>query len=124
MKKLLTLPAVMLCGCALTPMQLRESGTNEIFAMTQPPQIAAACVARNIEETRRDSIGGNLNLNLRAGLTPGAAELVAQVPDITLLTLLVVDFTPQAAGSSASAWYRPGMFEFAKARYRQAFSGC
>ena len=121
MKTLPPLLITFLFGCAFTPMELRDEFPAEIFVTTQPTHAAAACVARNIEESARGNITGRYQTSIRPGRKPGDVELLGLFQGETVF---VADFTPTGSRSNASAWFHPHMLEFLRARIRDSFAGC
>lgn len=116
------LAAVMVvAGCALTPIEMREKGTRTEHTMTQPPLSAASCVARNIEEIRKTYPLFVTITNVRAGRRPDETELIAQTPD---LIQMLAEFRPDGTGAKATAWQHPHMFEHFDRAFMGAFQGC
>lgn len=121
MKHFLFIPLfAMLGGCAMSPMDLKERGNREQFSMRLAPADAAACVARNTENSG-NSFAPGANTTVRAGAEPGHVELVAFNKQHYYLT---ADFAPASAGSTATAWISPHLLEFARNRLVGAFQGC
>jgi hypothetical protein len=107
---------VAMYGCALSPADLRERGTLEQMAMHRPPAAAAACVARNAENTVMQP-----NTSVRVGALPDHWELVIFVGPHFYIT---ADFEPAPTGSTASAWISPRLIESARSLLINAFVGC
>lgn len=121
MRKLLLLVVTLASGCAVTPMQLREEGANQTYVMKMPPAEAAACVARNIEESGRDSLIGRFQTSVRPGRVQGQTELLA----VTLeFTHLVADFEPTSSGSRANVWVSTKLLDSLQQRLAKSFEGC
>lgn len=73
MRKLLAcLLAGQLAGCALTPADLRERGVHDTTHTALPPERAAHCMQRNIE-----NIGGAITARLGV-MNDGGYELIAR----------------------------------------------
>lgn len=121
MKNLTILMSALLCGCAYTPMELRQASASDNLHTTQPPNVAAACVARNLDETEQGLLSVRYQTNIRAGSEPGATELLGRVAE---QVQFVGDFTPNNGGAKAQIWFHPNLADFWRERIRASFAGC
>lgn len=101
-----TFAAVMTCallaGCVSTPAQLVEEGPRSDFILKNTPELAASCMARNVEEKN------GLLTTARKLDQAGAYEvLIKSAPDVTLVYAIA---SPQGAGSKATVWLRSAWF--------------
>jgi hypothetical protein len=120
MKAILILAALVLTGCALSPADLREQGTREAFNMRLAPAAAAACVARNAENSG-GPITGHVNTSVRNAAVAGNIELVIFAGTHYYVS---AEFSPTSAGSNAIAWVSPHLLESVAKRFLTAFDGC
>jgi hypothetical protein len=112
--------AVTLCGCAMSPADLREKGMQQKFAIRLTPAAAAACVARNVENSG-DWFTGQPNTSVRQAASPGHIEIVVFSGPNFFAT---ADFAPDQGGTMATAWISPHLLDFARNRLIGAFQGC
>lgn len=102
---------LVLCGCTLTPNEMRESAPRVDFESAYPALKAAQCLARNAEESRPDPLV-TLAAQWRESRSPGSYEVTIR-PREGFLGVLA-DITPSASGSRVSIWYhpvQPGLWE-------------
>ncbi len=112
--------AAALCGCALSPADLQERGIRHEFAMREAPAGAAACVARNVENSDTWS-GVHVDTAVREGAAPGQAELVVSRDARFFMT---ANFAPAQNGAAAEVRTSPQIADSLRDRLLSAFRGC
>lgn len=112
--------AALLAGCAMSPTELREQGDRQEFTLAKSPAEAAACVARNVENSGHWSIGYPTT-SIRSAVTPGAFELTVSTPTSFLM---VAEFKPASTGSVATAMITPNPANIFRDRMLKSFEGC
>ena len=121
MRMMIAVLALAVSGCAMTPVQLREEGLRSQHTLKLPPMEAAACVARNIEESSRDSIIGKFQSGVRPGRVKGEAELLAYTMEFNHM---VADLSPKGGGSVANVWTSSRLLDSLQKRLSDSFKGC
>jgi hypothetical protein len=87
---------IALAGCANTFEQLKQESQRSVHMLKQPPELAAACLARNA-----DNFASGYKSVSR--LIDTGYEVVVRVGD-TDRVLALAYIVPQNAGSEASVW--------------------
>lgn len=96
MKRLTVCAVALLAGCA-TPGELIQTGEKSEHRLARAPELATACMVRNLEQ-RYDRSG----MMVRP-LDGGGSELVVGA-------MLVAHAMPNAGGSRVTVWLRPEPF--------------
>jgi hypothetical protein len=112
--------AAVLSGCVVSPAEIKEQGPRAEFKSQQPPATAAACVARNTENSGNAFIG-QVNTSVREGSAPRHVELVVFSGTNFFVN---ANFAPEGSGSLVTVWTSPHLVDFAKERFLGAFRGC
>lgn len=110
--------AAALTGCfSMSAQELRDDvGKPHTAASTQPPDRAAGCIARRVEEGSQGFVP-----SVRSAEKPGAWEVVVRTPSALASYVLYALAEPAATGSTLSAWGHGSIWhEIA----RKAVTGC
>lgn len=107
MKRLAVIAVVVLAGCQ-TPQDVRSSGERSVHDLKLPPERAAYCMARNIENYRT-----LYNPTVRPFGASGYEVVVRFGGDHTGF---VAQLEPNGAGSRATVWTLGYMFDRLGAR--------
>lgn len=106
-----------LSACAMTPAELRDTGTRTNHESTLSPARFAACVQSNAE-------GQNLMGRVRDGATPQDRETLVYVPvDGALSSVMIADTTPRDTGSRSVIYLNGRAFSPEKLR-ATLLTGC
>jgi hypothetical protein len=117
MRLLIAFSVMALSSCALTPAEFRETGDRQDFVLKQTPTTAAACIARNLENSADGILFGNVQVLIKEGARPGLLEL-------TVPTAMVAEIGPAKSGSQATLWTSRYLLGPIRDRYVGAFTGC
>lgn len=94
--------ALLLAGCAQTPIEVMQTGTSTTRRLKSEPQTAAFCVERNTENFRPSLIYATFLARARP-LPPGW-EVLVQIASQDTHTIAVVQISPRDSGSEARVW--------------------
>jgi len=91
---------LLLAGCAATPTQVVETGQQSTYALKNAPEVAAGCMARNVEKHYE----GNLQAIVRRLEKPESYEVVVRnFPEFTFVYAI-------AEPQKATVWVREQWF--------------
>lgn len=107
----LTLLVLVLAGCAMSPLELREEGERLEFTSTAAPRDIAQCIARNADNYKPSAwLAGPFPANAREGFKAGSFEVVVQHPAGHGF-VMVADVRPHLGGALVSTWLTPYLID-------------
>jgi len=101
MKRLMTLFPLLLAACA-SPGEIMENPADAKVTLKQGPELATACIARNIDRRSVNIISDRRPM-------PGGWELIARVTGEATTVYLIAQLRAGGSGSLADLW-TPGLF--------------
>jgi hypothetical protein len=99
---------VVLAGCAMSPVDLREEGRRAESESSKSPREATQCITRNAETYKPlGALGAAFTAYWRESLKPGSFEVLVPHPAQGKGYLLIADISPRDSGSQITTWLNP-----------------
>lgn len=115
--RLMTAIAAAMLGACATPVEIMQKPADAKATLKQRPEMAAACVARNIDRRATNIISDRRP-------TANGWELISRVTGDAVTVYLIAQFSPSDTGSVADIW-TPGLFAFRREKdLKVLLNGC